>query len=336
VNDLEIFPVFQHHKISKPQTNTSQYCDKLQQKQISTNLNYCPKKKKFSTACGTLEVKVESEKMNNVGVAWVPALLLLVGHLACLPSAHGQPFCHQIDFELQAPYSFTSIAIESQTDSLFVGDYNGAVYRYPNIVSLLNATTTPDVSFTGGLGGVIGIYVDARGRLWAADSLNHRVVYWDNATTAVSNRTSIDGYFGSNTGNHAWSMNFPDGVFVDSSHNTLWVADTVNNRVLRFDDVYSKPPGAAADGVLGQPGFNTSNSVSDASGMNWPYSVAVDSAGGVYVADYGNNRVVRDVVPFVFPPPPSLFCWVCLSCYPQDIKKKTLTSPHSFILHPQL
>jgi hypothetical protein len=72
----------------------------------------------------------------------------------------------------------------------------------------------------------------------------------------------------------------------------LWVADTLNNRVLRFDDAAAKPNGAPADGVLGQPDF-VSRDAATGSGLNAPFGVEADSAGRVWVADHSNNRVLR-------------------------------------------
>ena len=57
---------------------------------------------------------------------------------------------------------------------------------------------------------------------------------------------------------NARGMYLPAGLAVDQS-GRLWVVDSRNNRVLRFDNAASKPNGASADGVLGQSDF-TSNS----------------------------------------------------------------------------
>jgi sugar lactone lactonase YvrE len=52
--------------------------------------------------------------------------------------------------------------------------------------------------------------------------------------------------------------------------------------------------GQNADVVLGQPNFTSGTATTTQSGMNYPYSVAVDpTTGKVFVADFNNSRVLR-------------------------------------------
>ena len=92
-------------------------------------------------------------------------------------------------------------------------------------------------------------------------------------------------------------LNRPLGVAVDSTRRIVWVADTLNNRVLGWRNSSAFENGAQSDFVLGQrdnlstepqgPGTGFSG------GLFFPMSVAVDASGSVYVLDAGNNRVVR-------------------------------------------
>lgn len=109
------------------------------------------------------------------------------------------------------------------------------------------------------------------------------------APEAVLGQTSLDV---GGSGISASQMNTPSGIALDSS-GKLWVADTGNNRVLRFDNALVKPDGAAADGVLGQADFVSSTAASTQSGMSGPAAVCVDYAGTLWVADTTNNRVLR-------------------------------------------
>ncbi len=98
------------------------------------------------------------------------------------------------------------------------------------------------------------------------------------------------------------------GVVVDFSANPphLYVADTFNNRVLGFNDVRTVTFNSHADIVMGQPDFqrvlvNYPTNLSyqpNASGLNHPIGLALDSSGNLYVADAGNSRVVRFPAPF--------------------------------------
>ena len=90
-------------------------------------------------------------------------------------------------------------------------------------------------------------------------------------------------------------MNDPARVALDPSGN-LWVADTGNNRVLRFPkgpDGFAS--GQAADVVLGQPDFTSSGPETGATSMNSPTGVSVDPSGNVWVADMTNSRVLQFV-----------------------------------------
>jgi DNA-binding beta-propeller fold protein YncE len=88
----------------------------------------------------------------------------------------------------------------------------------------------------------------------------------------------------------------PTDVVVDGN-DRLWVADANNNRVLRFDNITTKPNGAAADGVLGQTTLNTGGGVGPSglsqSKMDTPFALAVSSGGSLYVSDRDNHRVFR-------------------------------------------
>lgn len=88
-------------------------------------------------------------------------------------------------------------------------------------------------------------------------------------------------------------MSMPFGVAVDPVSGKVFVAEYGNNRVLRFAALVTLENGAPAEAVLGQPDFTTTTGTTTQSGMLRPYGLAVDSAGRLWVADGGNNRVLR-------------------------------------------
>ena len=148
-----------------------------------------------------------------------------------------------------------------------------------------------------------GIWVDAGGRLWVADTINNRVLRFDNAS-AKSNGGSADGVLGQpdfvssqvNQGGTPTASTLYNPVGVAVVRDTLYVADTYNNRVLRFNNASSKANGAAADGVYGQADFtsqlgNRGGSIT-AGSANQPRGVAIDSLGDLYYADSFNHRVL--------------------------------------------
>lgn len=141
------------------------------------------------------------------------------------------------------------------------------------------------------------LLVDAKGRLWVCDSGNHRVLCFLNASYRGDNPEAdfVFGQPGFDTAGPATSasgMSYPAAVAIGPD-DSLWVADTDNHRVLRFGVITSKSSGSAADSVLGQAGFSTGGSAATAAGMSSPFSLSVDAAGRLWVADMDNNRVLR-------------------------------------------
>ncbi len=142
-----------------------------------------------------------------------------------------------------------------------------------------------------------GIHIDVSGRLWVADSGNHRVLMFQGATSLGLGATAdlVLGQPNFTTvvaGTTAAKMNTPWSVFVDAEDN-LWVADSGNHRVLKFASVSTLANGASATNVLGQPNFVTTTSNTNAVKMSFPSGVTIDTAGRLWVADQNNHRVLR-------------------------------------------
>lgn len=136
--------------------------------------------------------------------------------------------------------------------------------------------------------------------LAVADAWNHRVLVWHRAPRQSHRSADVvlgQADFGSGQANRgrdraaADTLHWPYGVFWDGAR--LWVADTGNRRVLRFDGLPQRP-GQAADLVLGQPDFEqrdeNAGGVTQAT-MRWPHAVAIWQ-GHLCVADAGNNRLL--------------------------------------------
>ena len=91
----------------------------------------------------------------------------------------------------------------------------------------------------------------------------------------------------------AGCFSVPAGVSTDHA-GRLYVADTQNDRVLRFDTpLVAGPDGPLADFELGQPDLahDTINRGGLAA-LNFPEASAIDSSGHLYVVDFNNNRVL--------------------------------------------
>ncbi len=144
----------------------------------------------------------------------------------------------------------------------------------------------------------VALTIDTLGTLWVADSANHRVLRFNNAATLPSgspaNQVLGQAAFGTNVpAAGAAGMNGPAGVVIDTGTNTLWVSDANNNRILRFDDASNLNNGAPANNALGQENAAGTSPNLDQDGLNMPNGLAFTSAGDLWVADFGNNRVLR-------------------------------------------
>lgn len=203
----------------------------------------------------------------------------------------------------------SDVAVDPTTGKVFVADPSRSrVLRFTSMPALVNGASAeavigqPDfIEITPGtsintLNQPRSIAMDSTGRLWIADSGNHRVVWYDGAAT-LGNQPDADGVLGQvdfdsgMSATTAGRFNAPNGVAVDGNGN-VFVGDTGNCRVLVFlaNDIAD---GVDAGLVFGQENFTSPGVASDADGMNGPRGVAVDGEGNLYVADTGNHRVLR-------------------------------------------
>src|SRR5947207_1398629 len=135
-----------------------------------------------------------------------------------------------------------------------------------------------------------GIAFDSSGNLFIADECNDRIRRVDVVTHVISTvaGNGTAGFSGDGGPATAATLHGPDSVAVDGSGN-VFIADTFNSRVCRVDastQVITTVAGTGIGGFSGDGGPATSAllNVED---------VAVDSAGNLFIADYGNSRVRR-------------------------------------------
>lgn len=114
------------------------------------------------------------------------------------------------------------------------------------------------------------------------------------AAVAAWGQTSLTA---NTSGTSATTLFIPQFVAYHQPSGKVFVSDTQNHRVLRFASVSALVSGTAAEAVFGQPNFTANTPTTafapTASGMRNPYGLAVSAAGSLYVADAGNNRVLR-------------------------------------------
>ena len=116
------------------------------------------------------------------------------------------------------------------------------------------------------------------GTLYIADTFNHRVVRY---LAGVISGTIVAG--GNGAGLGITQLNYPASLYFDSSSNSLMVANTAANNIVRW--------------VLGATSWtllagSSSGVFGDTSTLlNYPAGLTVDVWGNMYVADTYNHRI---------------------------------------------
>jgi sugar lactone lactonase YvrE len=88
------------------------------------------------------------------------------------------------------------------------------------------------------------------------------------------------------------SLNWPEGIAVDSSNN-LFIADSFNQRIRKVG-VNGTITTVAGSGTPNHVGYSGDGGAATNAAFDYPEDVTVDSAGNLFIADSGNN-VIRKV-----------------------------------------
>jgi sugar lactone lactonase YvrE len=139
------------------------------------------------------------------------------------------------------------------------------------------------------------------GKLFIIDINNNRVLRYT-SVQAQQSGGSAEAVFGqanltsNGAATTAGGLNGPAGLAIDGSGN-LYIADRSNSRVLRYANAATAASGTTATAVFGQPNMTSGTAnqggTTTASTLNIPVGLAIDGSGNLYVADAGNNRVLR-------------------------------------------
>jgi len=130
---------------------------------------------------------------------------------------------------------------------------------------------TMSVTFTGGgLNHPTGLAVDSQGDLWAAN-------YFGGAVTEISPTGQLQSFADSN-------LDESFGIAIDSSDN-VWVTNE--------QSIYSLNDGNGSITKFNSAGQLAAGSPYSAGGVYYPYAIAADTDGSIWVADFGDSAATH-------------------------------------------
>jgi sugar lactone lactonase YvrE len=187
------------------------------------------------------------------------------------------------------------VAVDS-AGNVYVADENNHRIRK---ITIVGTTVTVSTLAGTGTGGFLdgpgssalfkspyGVAVDSAGNVYVVDYLNSRIrkIMTSGTTVTVStlagNRSA--GY-ADGPGSSA-KFRYPTGIAVDSA-GYIYVADEDNHSIRKIT------PGGTVSTIVGSGTAGYAEGTGTNSQFKYPFGVAVDSAGNVYVADSVNNRI---------------------------------------------
>jgi sugar lactone lactonase YvrE len=179
--------------------------------------------------------------------------------------------------------------------NLYIADAgNERIRKVSNgVISTVAGNGTPGFSGDNGpansaqLSQPWGVAVDSAGNIYIADVQNARIRKISNGviTTVAGNGTA--GFSGDNGSSTNAQLNGPFGVTVDSGGN-LYIGDQSNSRIRKV-----------SSGIIttvagnGMTIFSGGNGPATSAVLSEPEGVATDPLGNLYIADFGNNRILK-------------------------------------------
>ena len=170
--------------------------------------------------------------------------------------------------------------------NLYVTDYyNARVQKYTNGSTI--GETIAGISGSNGtalnqFGGLRYMTFDnTETYMYVTDCDNHRILRYP--TNSTSGNNSVLSAGGNGTGNYNWQLNYPWGIhYLSAVSDDLYITNYGGHSVIRW-----KPGNSSGVFVAGTPGTPGSN----ATLLNKPMGIKIDSYLNTYVVDNENHRV---------------------------------------------
>ena len=166
-------------------------------------------------------------------------------------------------------------------DNLYLSDtWHHRILRYPanSTTSTMVAGTAIPGTSTRQLYFPYGIFVNQIGTIYIADNWNHRIVKWlSGALTGTI--AAGNGVFGASSA----QVSYPTQIVVDTN-DYMYISEVGTARITRWAPGSSFGECIAA--CSGTAGLTSTQ-------LNYPYSLAFDSNGSLYVSDHFNSRIQK-------------------------------------------
>jgi sugar lactone lactonase YvrE len=202
----------------------------------------------------------------------------------------------------------TTITLDGAGNMYIADRYHNRIRKVTasnNVISTIAGNGDPAYSGDNGpaLNATIntpwGLALDGAGNLYIADTGNNviRKIWAANGIITTVVGSGAPG--GSGDGGPASQalLNSPQGISVDPAGN-LYIADTYNHRIRRVDAITGIITTVAGNGysnpITAAGGYTGDNGPAANAELNFPFAVAFDSSGNMYIPDSANN-VVRKV-----------------------------------------
>jgi trimeric autotransporter adhesin len=169
------------------------------------------------------------------------------------------------------------------------------VTKSTGIITTVAGDGTIGYKGDGGLATSAGLYtpndvaVDASGNIYIADTVNSRIRLVTKSTGIITTVAGDESKLYNGDGGLATSasLSTPYRIAVDASGN-IYIADSGNHRVRLVTKSTGIITTVAGDGTIGYKG---DGGLATSASLYYPYGVAADASGSIYIADTGNHRI---------------------------------------------